>query len=66
MAKLVLDQDDGSVNIRSFNFVAQALGKVLGDEVYIRKSVTIESSETVIKSLENVLNGIKLKSKTAK
>jgi hypothetical protein len=66
VTKIVLDQNDGSVDIRSFSAIANSLGKVLGDEVYVRKSVTIESSEAVIKSLETILNSIKLKSHSAK
>ncbi len=66
MAKIVLDQVDGNIDIRSFSAVATALAKVLGDEVYIRKSVTIESSDAVIKSLETVLAGVKSKSHPSK
>jgi hypothetical protein len=66
MAKIVLDQVDGNIDIRSFSAVATALAKVLGDEVYIRKSVTIESSDAVIKSLETVLAGVKSKSHSPK
>jgi hypothetical protein len=66
MAKLILDQSDGNVDVRSFNNIANALGKMFGDEVYVRKSITIESSDAVIKSLEAVLTGVKAKAKTSK
>jgi hypothetical protein len=35
------------------------LGRLLGDEVYIRKVIEVESTEPVLKALDAILEGVK-------
>jgi hypothetical protein len=66
MAKIVLDSTDGTINIHSISAVASTLARVIGDDITIRKSVTIESSDAVIKAIEVVLASVKAKASTKK
>lgn len=61
MAKRVIDTTElpgGSIKA-----MANALGKLLGDEVYVRKVMEIESSEAVLKALDAVVEGAKVKAR---
>lgn len=57
MAKRVISAD--GINTTSLQAMVNTLGKLIGDEVYIRKVLEVESSEPVLKALDAVLEGVK-------
>ncbi len=63
MPKKVIDINDLGVHLGSLKSTINTLAAMVGDEVYIRPVLEIESSEAVIKALDSVLEGIKKKPK---
>jgi rRNA processing protein Krr1/Pno1 len=59
MAKRVISID--GVNSTSLQGMVNTLGRLIGDEVYMRKVIEIESSESVLKALDTVLEIVKQK-----
>jgi hypothetical protein len=57
MAKRVISTD--GENLTSILAMVKSLGRVIGDEVYIRRVMEVESSEPVLKALDAVLEGMK-------
>jgi multidrug efflux pump subunit AcrB len=57
MSKRVISID--GVNTTSLLGMVNSLGRVIGDEVYVREVLEIKSSEIVLKSLDAVLDGVK-------
>ncbi len=51
------------INLTSLQGMVNTLGKLIGDEVYIRKVLEVESSEAVLKAVDAVLDGMKRKQK---
>jgi hypothetical protein len=63
MVKKVIDLDSLGLHLGSLKSMVNTLANMIGDEVYIRPVLEIESSEQVIKALESVLEGVKGKPK---
>ena len=61
--KRVIDIDGLGVNPKSLKAMVSALGNIIGDEVYFRPVLEIQSSENVLKSLDSIIESIKAKSK---
>jgi hypothetical protein len=57
MAKRVISLD--GVNTTSLLGMVNTLGKLLGDEVYIRKVIEVESSEAVLKAVDVIIDSVK-------
>lgn len=58
MPKRVISSIQG-VNLTSLQGMVNILGRLLGDEVYIRKVIEVESTEPVLKALDAILEGVK-------
>lgn len=66
MPKKVIDVDELGVHVGSLKSIANTLGKLIGDEVYIHPVLEIESSEQVLKALDSVLDGVAKKAHKTK
>jgi hypothetical protein len=50
------------INMTSLQSMLNTLGRLIGDEVYVRKVIEVESSEPVLKALDAIIEGVKHRS----
>lgn len=63
MAKRTINTDE--LPAGTIKAMANTIGRLMDQEVYVRRVLEIESSEGVIKALDAVIEGVKPKAKKA-
>ncbi len=63
MPKKIIDIESLGVGLTTVRAMANTIGRVMGDEVYLKPVLEIESTEPVIKALDAILDGVSRKPK---
>jgi hypothetical protein len=64
MPKRVIDVTSLGVHSNSLKAMINTLAGMLGDEVYVRPVLEVESSEQVLRALDAIIEGVKSKQKS--
>ncbi len=66
MPKKIIDIDALGVRINSVKAMVNTLARLIGDEVYVKPVLEVESSQPVLSALDAVLDGMIKKAKKTK